>query len=300
MLKIIMVRLVGPKNECYTYALIDDGSTVSMIESGLAKELGASGPKNSLKLLGIGGQEMLCHGGENVAFELCSCQNESKHALTNVRTITNLNLPAQTLRQRDLEGWQHLQGIPFHEYIDAKPRLFIHGYVAGGTNRSRGFVHCNSTSEQQSLEANTGYDDSLLHLLVKSSFQLDAIGVSNLTRKKTMDKRAEQLLDDNTKYIGDAWQTGLLWKHDEITLPVSKENALRLAVALAIKRKISRNPEFGELYRREIRHLLDQGYARKVGKKEETEGRVWYLPHFGVTSSSKPGKLRVVFDAARR
>lgn len=45
---------------------------------------------------------------------------------------------------------------------------------------------------------------------------------------------------------------------------------------------------------------IEKGYARKLSADEiaETSRRTWYLPHFGVTNSHKPGKLRLVFDAA--
>ncbi|GBP04388.1 hypothetical protein EVAR_88207_1 [Eumeta japonica] len=42
-LKIIPVRVAGPKKEIDTYALLDDGSTVTLIDSDLAQQLGARG-----------------------------------------------------------------------------------------------------------------------------------------------------------------------------------------------------------------------------------------------------------------
>ena len=45
--------------------------------------------------------------------------------------------------------------------------------------------------------------------------------------------------------------------------------------------------------------LIANGYARKVDPREKRE-RIWYLPHFGVQNSNKPGKVRLVFDAAAR
>ncbi|KAK3738190.1 hypothetical protein QZH41_003086 [Actinostola sp. cb2023] len=45
---------------------------------------------------------------------------------------------------------------------------------------------------------------------------------------------------------------------------------------------------------------IQKGHARKLSKEEvSTQGpRTWYLPHFGVTNEHKPGKVRIVFDAA--
>lgn len=48
-----------------------------------------------------------------------------------------------------------------------------------------------------------------------------------------------------------------------------------------------------------MQRFIDDGYAVKVN--EETAcPRVWYLPHFGVQNVNKPGRVRLVFDAAAK
>ena len=48
-----------------------------------------------------------------------------------------------------------------------------------------------------------------------------------------------------------------------------------------------------------INKLLTDGCGEPVSLDDDSEpGSVWYLPHHGVTSEAKPGKLRVVFDCA--
>ena len=44
---------------------------------------------------------------------------------------------------------------------------------------------------------------------------------------------------------------------------------------------------------------IAKGYACKLSDKEASKSspRTWYLPHFTVTSSNKPSKVRIVFDA---
>ncbi|XP_076032233.1 uncharacterized protein LOC143020014 [Oratosquilla oratoria] len=46
--------------------------------------------------------------------------------------------------------------------------------------------------------------------------------------------------------------------------------------------------------------LLKKGYAEYVPEVDlkRDDGKVWYLPHHAVTSETKPGKVRVVFDCA--
>ena len=49
-----------------------------------------------------------------------------------------------------------------------------------------------------------------------------------------------------------------------------------------------------------MKEYVAKGYARKLTPEEAavTGSRTWYLPHFLVLNPNKPGKVRVVFDAA--
>ena len=42
--------------------------------------------------------------------------------------------------------------------------------------------------------------------------------------------------------------------------------------------------------------MLQKGYARYA--ENEQVGKIWYIPHHGVTHLSKPGKLRVIFNCS--
>ncbi|GBP07107.1 hypothetical protein EVAR_90644_1 [Eumeta japonica] len=90
-LKIIPVRVAGPKKEIDTYALLDDGSTVTLIDSDLAQQLGARG-------------------------------NQQIYA----RTIENLQLSPQAVTKQDIDGCKHLDDIR-HKlmYNQAKPKILI-------------------------------------------------------------------------------------------------------------------------------------------------------------------------------
>jgi len=53
-------------------------------------------------------------------------------------------------------------------------------------------------------------------------------------------------------------------------------------------------------YRDFMDDLLTKGYARKLTEDEAAarSPRTWYLPHHGVVQLHKPGKIRLVLDAA--
>ncbi|TWW61443.1 hypothetical protein D4764_04G0000900 [Takifugu flavidus] len=66
--------------------------------------------------------------------------------------------------------------------------------------------------------------------------------------------------------------------------------------AAALKRKLMKNKEFLEDYRRFMDTILEKGYAMEVPQDQlsRDDNRVWYVPHHGVYHLKK--KIRVVFD----
>ena len=66
-----------------------------------------------------------------------------------------------------------------------------------------------------------------------------------------------------------------------------------------LERKLDRDHDYTKLYYREMNILFECGYAIEMPEVSENV-RQWYLPHFGVTRVEKPGKLRLVFDAAAK
>ncbi|XP_036347929.1 uncharacterized protein LOC118757311, partial [Rhagoletis pomonella] len=63
---------------------------------------------------------------------------------------------------------------------------------------------------------------------------------------------------------------------------------------------MSRDGVFADEYKRIIESYIAKGYARKLSPADAalSSSTTWYLPHFAVANPNKPGKLRLVFDAA--
>ncbi|XP_055628950.1 uncharacterized protein LOC129770264 [Toxorhynchites rutilus septentrionalis] len=63
---------------------------------------------------------------------------------------------------------------------------------------------------------------------------------------------------------------------------------------------MTREPELGAALRAKMEDYLRKGYARKMTTDELRlpYERIWYLPIFPVFNPNKPGKLRIVWDAA--
>ena len=96
------------------------------------------------------------------------------------------------------------------------------------------------------------------------------------------------------------FQVALSWRKEPVDIPNNKPMAERRLESL--KRRLKKDSELFEKYKRAMQDYIDKGHAEKVLKEEleKNNGKVWYLPHQPVTHRLKPGKVRVVFDCAER
>ena len=111
------------------------------------------------------------------------------------------------------------------------------------------------------------------------------------------DMRAVDILERTTKLTADDhYETGLLWRRDDVQLPNNRREAeIRLQ---SLRRKFHTDSSLQEKYRATMEDYKAKGHARKLSDEEASKSgpRTWYLPHFAVTSSNKPNKVRIVFD----
>ena len=117
----------------------------------------------------------------------------------------------------------------------------------------------------------------------------------NLSRE---DMQAVDILEKTTTLNDGHYETGLLWRREDIPLPNNcREAEMRLR---SLKRKFHKDPNLEEKYRTTMNDYVAKGYALKLTPEEVSKSgpRTWYLPHFAVTNCNKPDKVRIVFDAA--
>ncbi|XP_058454825.1 uncharacterized protein LOC131432514 [Malaya genurostris] len=143
--------------------------------------------------------------------------------------------------------------------------------------------------------------DENLHQIVKAYFALDSQGITKSENVlSSEDQRAHDLLKSGTYLRGNRYETGLLWRHDDFRLPDSREMALQRHLSLV--KRLEKNPLLAEILHQKLSDYIRKGYARKLNDDElnQTFQRVWYLPVFPVMNSNKPGKVRLVWDAAAK
>ena len=118
------------------------------------------------------------------------------------------------------------------------------------------------------------------------------------TPRSAEDLQAERLLDEKTRWRGDRHETGLLWRDGGVKMSNNYGMALRRLETT--ERGLKKAPEKAAAYLKTMQEYVNEGYARRLEEEERRLScdRSWYLPHHAVTSQNKPGKIRVVFDAA--
>ncbi|CAK1597101.1 unnamed protein product [Parnassius mnemosyne] len=332
LLKVCPITLRGPHGkEIDTYALLDEGSTISLIDDDLARELGAEGPVKPLNIRGISNSQREADSRlVNIGIR---GKSRSEMYRINARTVTNLQIGSQSVNKECLR-LKHLRDLPSSVcYEDAKPRLLlgadnwhliitrnlrigrrrqpiaartllgwvIQGTVPRFTCREDGetVLHVVSSSGRIDRDIRTfaSQDEEITELL-KRQYEIDSIGISLRNRPRREEERAVEIFQRTVKKVGDQYQVGLPWKDDDVRMPPSYEMAARRL--RTIERKMDKSPEFRDAYTAQIDNLLAKGYAREAEGTEREDPRSWYLPHFAVRNPNKPGKTRVVFDAAAR
>ncbi|XP_066928372.1 uncharacterized protein [Clytia hemisphaerica] len=113
------------------------------------------------------------------------------------------------------------------------------------------------------------------------------------------DKRCHEKLESETVLADGKYQVPMLWKKD-VTLSNNRTVAEKRFHQL--QNKLRREPNLRKLYDQSMTKYLEIGYARKMTLEEAATAhpRTWYLPHYGVFNPNKPGKIRLVFDAAAK
>lgn len=95
--KIVPVVVYSRSESVLTYAFLDEGSNVSLIDEVLADELGLSGPSTHVSLEWFGNVAKTVKS-RSVSFGISSASSRKRRfSLENVTTVPNINLPTQTV-----------------------------------------------------------------------------------------------------------------------------------------------------------------------------------------------------------
>lgn len=107
-------------------------------------------------------------------------------------------------------------------------------------------------------------------------------------------------MENSISFIDGKYSCGLLWKYEEKSLPESLLMAKQRSECLL--KRLRKDPSLHKTLDEKIQDYLRKGYVRKLSYSEinKHHGDHWYLPIFPVVNPNKPGKVRLVWDAAAK
>lgn len=125
--RIIPVVLYSGPKKVTTYAFLDEGSNISMIERGLAATLKVTGYRHPLCLKWTGNVTREENDSHRVTIEISGTDEQApRYIMSKVGTVESLELPRQSLSIGQLaDKFGHLRGLPIQEYHNVTPQLLI-------------------------------------------------------------------------------------------------------------------------------------------------------------------------------
>lgn len=124
--RIIPVTLFNGNRKCETFAFLDEGSSLTLIESSLARQLGATGVSEPLELRWTSSVKRNENSSKRVDFEISGKGQPQRYILKNAHTVGELNLPSQSLTINELsERFPHLRNLSVSSYTEAVPRILL-------------------------------------------------------------------------------------------------------------------------------------------------------------------------------
>ncbi|KAK3730902.1 hypothetical protein QZH41_012617 [Actinostola sp. cb2023] len=94
------------------------------------------------------------------------------------------------------------------------------------------------------------------------------------------------------------WEMPLPFRQEEARLPNNRNQAVNRLNSLL--RTLQKKPQMERDYLEFMEKGFNRGHASPIPPDElrTPEGRVWYIPHFGVYHPKKPTQIRVVFNSS--
>ncbi|XP_062703529.1 uncharacterized protein LOC134285982 [Aedes albopictus] len=325
--RVVPVTLYSEANKLDTLALVDEGSSTSLIDSEIAEYLQLSGPREPFEMRWTNGVSRTETHSRSVEVKI-SGRGGNNYDMCIARTVKRLHLPAQQLNADLLiEEFRHLRDAEIPSYELDTPKLLIGidnmHLIAPLASRigEKGepiAVKCNLGWTVYGPRPNIVADlhflghhrcvcekcskaDQDLNRMLQDNFQLEAVGISPVRLESKEEFHARKILESTTKRIGDRFEVGLLWRNGEPNFPESYSMAYKRWKNL--ESRLDRNLGVREILQKQIEEYVVKGYAHKITERELSEtspDRCWYLPLNYVINPKKPGKVRMVWDAASK
>ncbi|XP_058465568.1 uncharacterized protein LOC131439056 [Malaya genurostris] len=323
--RVVPITLSNGSRRIDTFAFLDEGSSHTLIDASITRQLGTIGISEPLQLVWTSDVSRRECASERVDLTISGRGGRKKYKLTAARTVNSLNLPTQNLRLDEIsKQFEHLKDVSVTSYKNAKPKVLIglqnldlmtpiecrigqpgepiavrsvlgwkiYGPCGGPLDENQFLGH-----HTCKIEA-----DKELNKMIRQQFVLEDTGIAPIQLPESAEiVRARDILNKTTFRQNGRFYTGLLWKHDDIRLPDSLPMAVKRLSGFGSK--LFRDPDLRRNVHQQIRDYIDKNYVHKATQEELSQAdpnRVWYLPLNDVAHPKKPNKKRLVWDAAAK
>jgi len=323
LLQIVPIVVKTYNTTTHTYALLDSGSQATLVCEDFADKVKMDGESTVLHLSTITSKDKECPS-KKVSFVVSgTTTNATDIKVDEAWTVPQLNLPRQRVTKGTLKNCPHLAGIDIPA-VDSKDVTILlganvieaivqrevrlgqpgqpaailtaFGWTLAGSIKS--FINPESLHVMHVHRVLS--TDETLEKRVEEWWRTDSFGTkydykASRTRE---DKQAIDILEKTVKHVNGRYEAGMLWRDDNVKLPnnrVMAENRLK-----STEKRLKRDDDLAKKYCAIIEDYVNKGYAR-VLSSEESEAltaKQWFLPHHPVLNPHKPGKVRMVMDAA--
>ncbi|XP_041458410.1 uncharacterized protein LOC121410406 isoform X2 [Lytechinus variegatus] len=231
-LRVVPVRVVNGDKDVTTWALLDNGSDVSLCEHGLIHELGVVGRNTSFKLTTV--NTASSQKGMEVSLSIQSLNGDVELEIPSLWTIDRLPTSRQSIPvQEDVDKWPHLRGIELPNVAESDIRLLIGSDVPEAfwveeERRGRrkepyairsplGWTVMGPTSSRftsRKGSVNNVTIDSHLQFQLERFWQMDKMpgDEADQPAESTEDRRAKQMMEDSVTLTDGHYQLGLPWR----------------------------------------------------------------------------------------
>ncbi|XP_055523175.1 uncharacterized protein LOC129717331 [Wyeomyia smithii] len=321
--RMLPVTLLFGNRKIDILAFLDEGSSITLVENAIVDKLKVAGVVEPLVVTWTGNMKRYENDSRRVNLMVSARGSAEKFLLREARTVGELILPKQEIHFNEISArYPHLKGLPVADYCKEEPKMMIGldnmhvfapleskvgqpgepigvrsklGWTVYGPEKRLSLT--GALVNFHSVGAATNQE---LHDMIRQQYMLEETGVTPAGMPESAeDCRARELLKATTIRVGDRFETGLLWRDEDIVFPDSYPMAIKRMEAL--ERKLSKNAQLRDKVIRQIEEYQAKGYAHKLTEEELTRthsSAVWYLPLNVVVNQKKTGKIRLVWDAA--
>nr|XP_054775091.1 uncharacterized protein LOC129283281 [Lytechinus pictus] len=315
LLPVVTAEILGQQGAvCKGNVLLDSGAQVSLIKMSVAKEMNLKGSNINITITKVGGEQeqmetkqyqikvrsLSTNAIHSLAAVALPCISENIAQVKMNEISKQFNLKSEDLRRGS--GSVHLLiGIDY-------PKMHL------GETREKGqLVARKSPLGWVIFGAPKRRNDrmNVLHVKLTSPIDLtdfwssESMGVQSSSCHcepsplSKQEKVEEQIIRESSRKVGNKWEIAYPWRKDPNLLPNNRAQAEK--VLCSTEKRLARNPDHADAYRKQMRELIENGFARKLTENEvaQYEGPVHYISHHAVLRPEKRSTpVRIVFNSS--